>query len=129
MARSIANAALSTPDNSLPNRSQGMAKADMRSSVSVGDLSGVLKDSARRVYGKQGAAAATVGQAESNFSRDLETIARKLEPLGPEYLADLGKGLVETYAPLSTPAGRARELARRQEAIAAELRQLAEYIA
>lgn len=129
MGSSVRSAIHATPDNSLPAATQRMAKAGL---PAASELSGLIKDTAKRVHGKQATAAAVVGKAESNFSRDVDSGALRtsdLAQLGPAFLAELGKGLVERYAPLNTPAARVRELARQQERIARELEQLSEFIA
>lgn len=112
MSQSIANRAVTTPDNlDVIGRPQ-MARADIGQTTS---LSPVVKHSAKRTYGKQGAAAAHLGKDESNFSRDVDAgrlTLRDLEALGPQFLATLGSGLVEQYGVLTDPKARIRQVIR-----------------
>ena len=103
-----------------------MAKADIRPSST---LSPLIKESARRTHGKQETAARHLGKQPSNFSRDVECgdlRLRDLEALGGEFLAEFGKGLVETYAPLVDPKAEARRSVRDIEARLDTLRQFIE---
>lgn len=132
MSSSINSARAITPDKPLLNASPRMAKADLRESAAASELSGLIKSTARRVHGKQATAASMVGKAESNFSRDVDAGALRtgeLAQLGPEFLAEFGRELVNSYGALQTPAARMRELSRRQREIADELAQLSEYVA
>ncbi len=131
MAPSIAPARQTSPDNSLVTGRPVMAKATLDDNRANGELSSVVTDSAKRVYGKQGAAAAQLGKDEGNFSRDVKagrmTLA-DLSRLGPEFLAELGKELVNSYGAAS-PQARLRRIARAHRETAEELEQLAEHIA
>lgn len=116
-------AALTAPDKSLVTPRPMMAKATL---PVTSPLSSVVTESAKRVYGKQGAAAERLGKDEGNFSRDVKagrTTLADLERLGPEYLAELGKELVESYAPLATPAARIRHQIKVIETALEEVRQ------
>lgn len=109
-----------------------MAKATLRDKADADPLSPLVIDVAKRVLVKQGAAAAVLEKDEGNYSRDAKAgrlTTGQLAKLGPVFLAELGRELVEQFAPLATPAARIRKLADEQERIAAELRQLSEYVA
>lgn len=132
MGHSIGSSALQTPANALPSRSQGQAKADLESRAVQSEFSDVLKCASRRVFTKQEAAAAHVGKTPGTYSRDIDAgtmRAREMAELGPEFLAEVGRELVERYAPLSTPQARLRQKARELRAIAEEIDQASEMVA
>lgn len=132
MASSMARQYSDTPDKSLSSASTRMVKADIRDKAPQSDLSGLIRDTARKVYGKQASAAAEIGKAESNFSRDLDAgriNTSDLARLGPQFLAELGKELVDQYAPLATPHARMRQQIKVARAALDELEQGMEQIA
>jgi hypothetical protein len=115
VSRSLTSAVLTTPDRTLVSPHGHSVKAQLRDNTEPNPLSAVVLDSAKRAHGKQGAAAAVLGKDEGNFSRDTKAgrlSLRELHELGPEFLADLGKSLVEQYAPLATPKARALSITR-----------------
>lgn len=132
MASSIARPYPTSPDNSLVTGRPAMAKATLDDNGAGVQLSSVVKDTAKRVYGKQGAAAAQLGKDEGNFARDVvagRTTLADLGKLGPQFLAELGRELVEQYAPLSTPQARARQQIKVARQALEELEQVVELIA
>lgn len=129
MGHSISRHAVTAPDKALVTPRPAMVKADLSATSA---LSSVVTDAARKVYGKQGAAAEHLGKDEGNFSRDVKagrTTLADLERLGPSYLAELGRELVEQYAPLSTPTQRARQQIKVARQALEELEQVVELIA
>ena len=78
------------------------------------------------------AAAAEMGIDRAQMYRQLQnghlTIAR-LEALGPEFGAELGRILLETFGPLSTPKARARQDITEIRRLLNELDQVVELIA
>lgn len=132
MGQSIARRSSDRPDNSLITARPVMAKADISGKPAGAELSGLIKAVSRKVHGKQAAAAAIVGKAESNFSRDVDAGVLRtgdLAQLGPQFLAELGRELVNSYGALNTPQTRIRPLAQWQREISEELQQLAEFVA
>lgn len=141
MGRSIPNDAATTPDGTLvtprPKAAKATLRGDTASQASAGTphkgqqnsaekLSAVVSESARRVYGKQGAAAAQLGKDEGNFARDLKArrlTLGQLEALGDIFLAELGRGLLDQYGPVLTPKDRARRYLRELRRLLDELEQ------
>lgn len=122
----IPEPSLITPDKSVPIGSLRMASAD---NDATSGLSPLTKEAARRAHGKQEAAARHLGKQPSNFSRDVDRgdlRLRDLEALGPSFLAEFGRGLIEQYGALTDPKTRARLLIRDMEQCLAELRQYVE---
>jgi hypothetical protein len=127
MRNSIGSAALQTPDNSLPSRSQGQAKADLIRDAAKTEFSEVFKSAARKVFGKQELAAAALGKSPGTFSRDVDagTIRTgELAALGPEMLAEVGRELCARYADLVSPSARKQRLIRDMRAALDELDQI-----
>lgn len=95
-------------------------------------LSGVVMESVKRAYGKQGAAAAQLGKDEGNFSRDLKagriTIGQ-LDDLGSDFLAALGAELTSQFGALSSPADHTRRAIREIRARLDEIEQFLELVA
>lgn len=92
-------------------------------------LSDVVKEAARRSFGKEGAAARQLGKDEGNFSRDVKherLTMRDLSALGAPFLAELGKELVDQFGQLSDPKDRARALVHQIESCLLELKQFIE---
>ena len=132
MGISVRSAVSTTPDKALVSPRPTMAKADIGPQGEPGELSAVVKDSARRVYGKQGAAAAHLGKDEGNFARDVvagRMTLSELHKLGPAFLAEFGKELVEQYAALATPQARMRQQIKVARTALDELEQGLEHIA
>lgn len=133
MAQTVATARQTTPDKALVSVRPQMLRADIEHNAVLSELSSVVKTSAKATHGKQGAAAAKVGKDEGNFSRDVAagrmTLA-EMAKLGPEFLAQLGSDLIQTYGvALETPAARGRRRIRDARAILDELDQLLEHTA
>lgn len=91
-----------------------------------------LTGEAIRRTGSQKAAALDMEIDQAQLTRQLQTghlTLERLEQLGPTRLAELGRLMVETYAPLDSPQARIRQKASELEDMAREFRQIAEYIA
>lgn len=126
MPQTMRDASLTTQDNSLVSVRPSMAKATLPDNLAVDSLSPVVKEAAKRSYGKQGAAAAQLGKDEGNFARDIAAerlTLRDLKALGREFLAEFGKELVNEYAPLDTPKARAKRKIREAHDALQELEQ------
>jgi hypothetical protein len=112
-----------TPDNLDVIGRPKMTKVDIGPTT---PLSSVVKEAAKRAYGKQEAAAAHLGKDKGNFSRDVDAgrvTLRDLDALGAPFLSELGKELTREYGPLSDPADRADRLLEAADSIISELRQ------
>lgn len=132
MPQTMSQPAVTRQDNSLVNVHPQMAKADLHDNAVPESLSPVVKEAAKRSYGKQGAAAAQLGKDEGNFARDVAAerlTLRDLKCLGRQFLAELGKELVNEYAPLDTPKARATRKIREAHAALDELSQALEQLA
>jgi hypothetical protein len=105
-----------------------MAKAVTPSHTVLRD---VIEDVLRRL-GNMKATAADMGIDRAQLYRQLQggtlTVAR-LETLGPDFAAELGRLLLESFGPLATPQARARQRIRDARAILDELDQLTEFVA
>lgn len=116
-------------DKSLVIGRPEMAKAALSDNRGQDRLSGVVIEAARKVYGKQEAAAAHLGKDAGNFSRDVKAgrlpIAQ-LDELGGEFLAVLGQELVEQFGTLSSPKARAQQTIREMRQKLDELQQFVE---
>lgn len=113
-------------DKALVNHRRQPLKVTTDDNTGADPLSDVVLEAAKRVYGKQGAAAAQLGKNEGNFSRDVKAERLpigQLRELGPAFLAELGKGLQEQYGPLSSPEARARQTLDTMQECVNELRQ------
>jgi hypothetical protein len=127
MGRSLASHALITPDNSLPDRSQGQAKATLRREATQSELADAVKAAARTVYAKQELAAAALGKTPGNFSRDVDAGSLRLADvaaLGPEMLAEVGRELTARCGSLVTPQEHQRRLIRSIRSLLDELDQV-----
>lgn len=132
MPQTLRDSLVTVPDNPLVTVRPQMAKATLPDNTAAESLSSVVKEAAKRSYGKQGAAAAQLGKDEGNFARDVSAerlTLRDLKSLGRLFLAELGKELVNEYAPLDTPLARARRKIREAHAALDELSQALEMIA
>lgn len=117
MTPSVANATVTNPDNSgviachrrraTDRLAEGfIERRTPADTITADPLSGAVTEAALRAFGKQGAAAAQLGKDHSNFSRDVRAerlTLRDLSALGAPFLAELGKELIEQYAPLADP--------------------------
>jgi hypothetical protein len=106
MGSTLANRALTTPDDLDVIGRPKMATATLADNVSVDALSSVVMDTLKTVYGKQGAAAAQLGKDKGNFSRDVKAGRFTLQQqaaLGRQFLAELGEALVEEFSPVNSP--------------------------
>jgi hypothetical protein len=122
---------VTTPDKALVSPNGKTAKASLRDNGLQARLSAVVKTSARKTHGKQGAAAAVLEKDEGNFSRDIDagrTTLAELSGLGPDFLADLGETLTETFGKLSSPKDRARQQLREARRILDEIDQYLEQV-
>lgn len=123
---------LRTPEiNSLDSVRPEPAKANLTVNGGQSPLRSLTAEAIRRT-GSQKEAAFEAGVDPAQLTRQLQTghlTLERLERMGPSRLAELGRLMVETYAPLETPQARIREKAGELETIAREMRQLAEYIA
>jgi hypothetical protein len=131
MSSSVANGRVTGPDKLDVIPRPKPAKATLPDKVSVEQLSGVVIDAAKTVYGKQGAAAAQLGKDEGNFSRDVKAgrfALPQMAELGPDWLVAFASSVLDEFAPLATPAARARHLLREQRRITDELEQLTEFM-
>lgn len=129
MSQSIANRAVTTPDNLDVIGRPKMARADNHVKTM---LSPVVKDAAQHAFGKQEAAAAHLGKDKGNFSRDVDAgrvTLRDLEGLGAQFLAALGAGLVEQYGVLLDPKARIRQVIKQQRELLNEVEQFVEDVA
>lgn len=135
MGASLPNTAESTRTNSLDSVRPKPAKADLRNqsaSTPVNDsqstLTGIVS-AVIRTTGSQKAAALEMGIDPAQLTRQLQsgnlTIGR-LEALGPQVLAEIGKELVEQFSPLSDPKDHARRAIQIIEQQLLELRQYVE---
>lgn len=114
---------LSTPD-------RAVVRADARTSASDNPvqlpLAPLITEALRRAFGTQKAGAYCTGQAEGNFSRSLREgtlTVKKLEQIGPQFLAALGQLLNETYGPARVhPLDRAATLLREVSEVLQEAR-------
>lgn len=128
----LANPPMTTPDKGLVSPRPKPAKAALPDNLRQDALSTVVLDAVKRSHGKQGAAAAALGKDEGNFSRDVKAGAMRLQDLkklGPEFLGELGAGLVEQYGALTHPRERARQVTREIKSLADELDQFLEHLA
>lgn len=132
MANTLAQPYRTTPDKDLVTGKARMAKAQLRDNGEQEALSDVVIAAAKRSHGKQGAAAAHLGKDEGNFSRDVKAgrmTTEQMQRLGPDFLAEFGKQLVDRYGPLSDPKDRARRVLDTIESAVMELRQYVEDVA
>lgn len=131
MKTSVAEAQLTTPDDSFVSARPIPAKAQLRDNRGQEPLSALVLDACRRSYGKQESAARELGKDPGNFNRDAKAQRLTLETLselGPKFLATFGEMLVEQYAvELETPADRLDSIARHLHEVGEELHQLAEH--
>lgn len=131
MAQSIAERQSAPERNSLADVCGKPIKAGLHPQVPATNVREVAAEARARVV-KLESAADEIGihpaRLSHKFTDGTLTLAQ-IERLGPTYAAELGRLLVEQFAPLATPAARIRKLADEQERIAAELRQLSEYVA
>lgn len=116
MASSFGHQSMTSPDKAVITPRPVPAKATLDDKTCGERLSGLVIEAAKVTYGKQGAAAAQLGKDEGNFSRDAKakrlTIGH-LEELGPKYLAELGRELLEEYGTaLESPQARASRVIR-----------------
>lgn len=129
MPRTLTQPYQTTPDNLPVSARPANLKADLPDNRPAESLSPVVKEAAKRAHGKQGVAAAVLGKDEGNFARDVSaerTTIGDLRKLGPEFLVEFGKELLETYGPLATPRARARQTIRTMRAQLEELDQYVE---
>lgn len=123
MPATMRDQSMTTPDNLDVIGRPKMARADIHPTTS---LSPVVKDAAKRAFGKQEAAAAHLKKDKGNFSRDVDAkrlTLLDLEELGAQFLAAMGEGLVKEYGPLRDPADHAEQLCDHMQAIVNEFRQ------
>lgn len=115
MPSTLSTNRLTTPDNTLVVPRPTPAKATLHDKTAEDFLSGVVIEAAKRAWGKQGAAAAQLDKNEANFSRDVKAgriTTAQLKALGPGFLAELGKELIEEFGPLANPKDEARRAIR-----------------
>jgi hypothetical protein len=106
MPNTLAQPYQTRPDKADVTGRKRMAHADLHDNAGQDPLSDVVLDAAKKTFGKQGAAAAHLGKDEGNFSRDtkaLRTTLEHLRDLGPSFLAQFGRGLVNQYGELADP--------------------------
>lgn len=133
MPTNVATARQTTPDKDRVIPRPIPAKATLDDKTGTERLSGVVLDSSKAAYGKQGAAAAKLGKDEGNFSRDAKArrlTIRDLEELGEPFLAELGQQLVKQYgAALESPQDRAARVIREARQKLDELDEYLRFIA
>lgn len=114
MGTSLPKALPSTRVDVLDSVRPAPAKAALKVNDSQFALTAVVSDSIRSVT-TQKAAAIDMEIDEGQLSRELQsgrlTLAR-LERLGPDVAAEIGRRLLEQYGPLATPHARARQTVR-----------------
>lgn len=123
MHRSLKHTQESTRVSSLDSVRPKPAKADLAVNDSQSGLKPLIAEAIRRVT-SQKAAAADMGIDPAQLTRQLQSghlTVERLEALGPEYAAELGRLLVETFGPLSSPYARVKQDVR-------EIRQLLDRI-
>jgi hypothetical protein len=90
------------------------AKADLQPHTPACDMREPAKEALKRTA-KQEAAAEAAGITQSRrshkFAEGSLTLAQ-MEAFGPDFAAELGRQLVEIYAPLATPKTRAAQIIR-----------------
>lgn len=127
-------AELSREINSLDSLRPSPAKAGLRESTPINPVNGGQRPVTEIVsgvirVGSQKAAAIDMGIDPAQLTRQLQsghlTIAR-LDALGPDTLARIGKELVEKFGPLSDPKDRARQTCDQIQALVNEIRQYIE---
>lgn len=99
------------------------AKAALKVNDSQSALTAIVSDSIRSVT-TQKAAAIDMNIDEGQLSRELQSgrlTIERLERLGPQYAAELGRRLIEQFGTLATPHARLREQIRAIRRAADEL--------
>ena len=106
------------------------AKAALPVNANQSSLRPLIAEAIRRVS-TQKAAAVDMEIDPAQLTRQLQsgnlTIAR-LEALGPDYAAELGRLLIETFGPLSTPIARAKQDVREMRALLDRMDQALDYL-
>ncbi len=128
MATTVATARASQEVPDLDGVRPRMAKAVTPSHT---ELRRVIAEALRRV-GPIKATAADMGIDRAQLYRQLENghlTIEKIEALGPEFASELGRMLLETFGPLSTPKARGKQRIREARAALDELDELLEYTA
>lgn len=131
MANTMAQPQQSTRNQSLDSVRPAQAKADLRVNDSQSTLRPLIAEAIRRVS-SQKAAATDMGIDPAQLTRQLQSghlTVERLEALGPQYAAELGRLLLEQYGALATPQSRLRQKARDLREIANEIEQAAELVA
>lgn len=126
------------PDNSRVTARHQMAKATLRDHDQPDELSTLVMDVAKAVFGKQLTVATKLGKDEGNYSRDakagrlttgqLAELAKD-EERGYDFLARLGRELQERFGPLATPKARAMARLNDIEDAVREVRDSLDFIA
>lgn len=129
MPNTLRDRSLTTLDEALVNTRPKPAKVTTAYKTEAESLSPVVIEAGKKVYGKQEAMAAQLGKDPGNLSRDVNaerTTLAQLRALGPDFLAEFGKGLVEQYGALSTPEHRVKQAIKRADEALDEIRQYVE---
>lgn len=130
MPRSFSAVSASVPVRSLDDLRPEMAKASLPVQPGPTALGALVTEAIERT-GPKKEAAADMDLDQSQMNRQVaagQLTLGRIERLKPATKVELGRLLVETYAPLVTPKARIQQKAREQRALAEELEQIAEYL-
>lgn len=130
MSRSLANAAVETPQQTLPSPSGRSVRATLIPKAPESFLRPIAKDVIQR--GKQSSAATEIGISEGRLSAKLgdgTLTLGELEKLGPAVAVTFAEEVLKQLGPLCTPEARIRQSIRNAKAALDEAEQMVEYLA